>query len=661
MKYQFGAYKLTATQKLHYQDRLWEIDACLPENRISLLGVGHASAAVVTVKQIVDDYFAGKVKFEADPAEKLFVERSQLDRCEIAELDPNEQKIFRRKLLYVESVRARAGDKLNISRWLMVIGETAAETDDPCAPSPRTVWGWHQALRASGEDVRVLVRGNFRSGNRLSRLPIAVMDILQTHGKKAYLSTQRPSIRSVFRLVQGAIERQNQLRSPDDRLKTPSYKAVRAYFNRLDRFEVMRARNGKRAADREFRAYQKGPIATRSGERIAVDHTQADLFVIDDASEILLGRPWISIALDEASRYIVGCHIGFDPPCAATVMELMRSGMLPREDVRKTFPSVKNVWDTAGLWEGIICDNGKEFYSESFDQAALSLGIKIQYSPPHEPWFKGKVERFFRTLNTRLIHLQPGTTFGKAYRIADFDPVKHACVEYSKLKEIITMWIVDVYHQDFHEGILTTPSAKWQQLRQKDPMRLPPSADVFDAIVGLVDRRKLQKYGIELEGQFFNCDELSRMRASLPEGDQNVLLKKFPESITYIYVQHPLTREYVRVPNTDQKYAAGKSWYLHGVILREAREAGIAKVRRADILDAEERIKKRIRKHIRKGGSPRGNRQMARLMEHLPGEPGNEAPAPATPLAAADDNAVESAPRFKSSDLPDEAEGWDLR
>ena len=48
-----------------------------------------------------------------------------------------------------------------------------------------------------------------------------------------------------------------------------------------------------------------------------------------------------------------------------------------------------------GVFETLIVDNGKEFYSIALEEACIQLGINIQYAPPLQPWFKASIERYF--------------------------------------------------------------------------------------------------------------------------------------------------------------------------------------------------------------------------------------------------------------------------
>jgi transposase InsO family protein len=59
----------------------------------------------------------------------------------------------------------------------------------------------------------------------------------------------------------------------------------------------------------------------------------------------------------------------------------------------------------------LYMDNDLEFHSKSVREMCYSMGIEPHYAPRLEPWFKGMIERFFRTMNEGVAHGVPGTSF----------------------------------------------------------------------------------------------------------------------------------------------------------------------------------------------------------------------------------------------------------
>ena len=80
----------------------------------------------------------------------------------------------------------------------------------------------------------------------------------------------------------------------------------------------------------------------------------------------------------------------------------------------------------------LVVDGGQEFYSTSLEHLCLSLGIEWCAAPRREPWFKGKIERFFGTFNRDIAHGMPGTSFSNIFEKDDYDPSKHAVVTFQR-------------------------------------------------------------------------------------------------------------------------------------------------------------------------------------------------------------------------------------
>ena len=124
--------------------------------------------------------------------------------------------------------------------------------------------------------------------------------------------------------------------------------------------------------------------------------------------------------------------------------------------------------------------------------------------PRREPSFKGKIERFFGTFNRGIAHGIPGTSFSNIFEKDDYDPSKHAVVKFSTVKWIVRKWITDVYHQEIHRALQTTPARMWATSIRPEDIRLPDESTHFDAVMGRVYRRVLNHKGIEFEGLFYS-------------------------------------------------------------------------------------------------------------------------------------------------------------
>lgn len=75
------------------------------------------------------------------------------------------------------------------------------------------------------------------------------------------------------------------------------------------------------------------PARSQSAIRLTsseVDHTRADIFLVSELDGQVIGRPWLSLALDVASRCVRRFYVGMERPGTATVGLLPARVVLPK-------------------------------------------------------------------------------------------------------------------------------------------------------------------------------------------------------------------------------------------------------------------------------------------------------------------------------------------
>src|SRR5205085_8421023 len=95
------------------------------------------------------------------------------------------------------------------------------------------------------------------------------------------------------------------------------------------------------------------PLPTRILERVEIDHTVLDLFLVDEEDRLPIGRPTLTFALDVYSRYPVGCYVGFENPSYRAVQNCLFHAILPKQDTRELY-GTKNEWLAYGLPEMLV-------------------------------------------------------------------------------------------------------------------------------------------------------------------------------------------------------------------------------------------------------------------------------------------------------------------
>lgn len=446
-----------------------------------------------------------------------------------------------------------------------IIQETWKKIQTPFnIPNAATVLRWKNKFISSGKDIRSLITKNEKKGNATPRFPIEIMQFIEQAINKKYLCLERGTIQSTLDHALILVINENNLRPDGMQLSMPTRNLVKRIINEIPAFDRYSARYGRTAATNRFRAVLAHRTTNAPLERAEIDHTPLDLFVVDDKTRLPLGRPWLTVCIDDYTRNVLGISIGFEPPSYLTVSRCLRHAFRPKITLSTEYPNIKNKWHAHGVMRELVVDNGLEFHSTSLENACYSLGIEIHYSPRKVAWFKGKIERFQGTLNRAISHGNPGTTFSNIFDKVDYNPLKHAVVSYSVLKEILFTWIVDEYHQKPHRTIKSAPAAMWEKSIAPEDISVPDDLTLLDAILGRSETRLLTHKGIELYGLLYNSAELTQLRRK--HGDHlDVEVRVNTADLSEIVVLSPFGPEIYKANALNSEYTLNLSEWQHKI------------------------------------------------------------------------------------------------
>jgi len=127
------------------------------------------------------------------------------------------------------------------------------------------------------------------------------------------------------------------------------------------------------------------------------DHTLLDIWVLDENGQP--ARPWLSIILDDFSRAVAGYYLTFQAPSALQTALALRQAIW-----RKTDPA----WSICGIPAVLYTDHGSDFTSRHIEQVCAELKIQLVFSLPGKPRGRGRIERFFSTINQEFLSSLPG-------------------------------------------------------------------------------------------------------------------------------------------------------------------------------------------------------------------------------------------------------------
>ena len=470
----------------------------------------------------------------------------------------------------------------------------AEELNDSKPPSWITICRWHKKYVQAGFSIRGLYSENFKKGNRKSRLKAEVEELVQK-ALEYYLSELRPSRKDAHNRLEEYILEANTLRHDDDKLSVPSY---RSFLNRIEKlapYEKKKSRYGKRTAGIEYNVVGSGVKTERVMERVAVDHTKLDLFVIDTETSMPLGRPWLTLAVDEYSRSIVGAYISFRDPDFIVLIKLIRNIIEEKTYIKEKYPFIENDWVCYGCPELFIFDNGKEFWCKDLEIVLAELNIQYAFNPVQHPWLKGKIERKFGAINTELLSQMQGKTFSSIAAREDYDPKKNAVIKFDTFVEIFYKWLIDEYQVSTTTKDEIIPDLYWlKSVEDYPPKMIEP--DRLNIILGRTEESKLRKGGIYYKKLRYDSEGLASYRSKV--GSKITKYKVDPDNLGFIYVFNEIEREYIKVLAVDQGYASGLLDNQHDVHLRYAREIIGKEYKHEDVVRARLEIQRRIQEEI---------------------------------------------------------------
>lgn len=484
-----------------------------------------------------------------------------------------EQRDVERRLKYLNGIKGlfkRESHEVVSTRTQLKpkIAEIAAELGDASPPSPATFWRWWKRFLPTNCVLKLVTRTD-RAGRNSDAVQRSVFDEAVC---EVFLTPQKKAGKAVVEAVQDKIKRINNGVAESERVATPSQATVYRWLKSLHYEIVKRSREGKAATARELRSVVGGVKVDKILERIELDHTPMDILVICKVTRLILGRPWLTLAIDRFSRMIVGFYFSFHAPSATSVLYCLRMMIMPKDDILSRFPDVVGPWPGRGLPDTLVTDNGMDLHAGAVEAVCLEMGIELQFCGVAHPEMKGAIERVIGTVNRSLIHTLPGTTFSNVEQRGDYASEKHAAIDIEVLTHVLVKWIVDVYHKTPHKGLAGhTPLSAWQRGEADRIIEFPAYPRQLDTIVGDSVTRTLFHYGLEYGNLHYNSPLLQTIRHR--EGGAPILqLRAFDHDVGYIAVFDPHLDEFIDVPAVELEYAQGVNRYVHRLVCAETRK-----------------------------------------------------------------------------------------
>jgi len=581
-------HRFAAGTRFRWQGTTYEIKRLLPEGSAVLEDICLGEARTASIATFVQALFDGSLDFVAPPggmpARAAPPASGAPPGLTLADYPEDLGIIAQWRLTVIRPLLRLAPDE----RTLQVVEARVHAVREALEPtyarslhtrvSVASIYRWMSAYRRSGADLRSLIPNTrARGGKATSRLDPAISAAIDAVIHDKYLVREAVTIDDVVREVAVRVEDLNTTRPPSEPFAAPSRTTIVRRIASLDLADRFATKHGKRAARRQLAQYGETAYPDLPLARVEIDHTRADLIVIDDQDDLPLGRLTVTYCLDLATRYPLGYYLGFEPPSYLTVMECLYHAIRPKANVRERY-GTQHDWIAYGVPSTLVIDHAREFVGRDLQDACALLDITLQQTPVQTPQFKAGIERLFGSLNTMLFHTLPGTTFSNIQQRGDYDSLEQACVYLSDIDRIMHLFVVDLYAEKFHRGLEGIPARRWEAAtRTGFAPRLPPGAADLSVLLGRVTTRTLHHYGIDLESLRYNSDDLALLRTRLK--GTPVKVKYHPGDLSRISIYDPFERRYLAIPALAQEYTQGLSLWKHRII----RQAVLAEQATVDI------------------------------------------------------------------------------
>lgn len=313
-------------------------------------------------------------------------------------------------------------------------------------------------------------------------------------------------------------------------LSPPSRKTVLSRIRAQEGFELDIQRLGSKPARQRWEARPGKLIAGQPLDLVEIDHTLVDVNLVSDDGGRVIGRPWLTLAIDVATRAIVGFYLTMDAPSSISVAMCVAHMLGPK-------PEGPELWPMYGKPHRILVDNGKDLRSAAFQRGCEQHGIELSWRPVREPHYGAHIERLNGTL-MRMVHTLPGTTFSNARHRGDYPSERKACLT---LKDL-GLWFIEKicrgYHVRRHREIGMPPLVAWERAFTREDGTLVPPEVPLDAMHIRRDFypfviRRLQRTGIQWARSRYWHGAL----AALIHADRSVMVHYNPLDRSRVWVR----------------------------------------------------------------------------------------------------------------------------
>lgn len=443
----------------------------------------------------------------------------------------------------------------------------------PDAPKGGTLLDWVTRFERADYDP-IVFYDNTGKGRREHFTPPELAIINEHVALRA--SSGRKPVTELYEMLEGAFDRENKELRRKNReagakihkeLRVPNIDTFRERCNQIPRGHLELAHNGKAAARNKNAAVRFGLDTDRPLERIELDESRVDLMTImmlsgewsklTKAEKDLVSRVrlWITAAIDTSTRCLLGLRFHPEEPSASTALATLGMVYQDKSQLSETL-GCETRWYQHGNAEEICVDSATWLASMVMRVAVLDAGACFFQPKAGDPRSKGRIERWFRTINRDALAPFSGRTYGSPDEMGDLSASEQASIAYDQYAILMYRFLIDVYHNTEHYGLQDeTPNAAWERLNKFYKPTPPMSKNIHRHIFGVKAVRKISTAGIRFLGIQFWSKALHHLFLTK---DAYVEIRVNIADLGMISVKHE--KGWLNVPALHQEFAGMSVW-----------------------------------------------------------------------------------------------------
>ncbi|PZR82589.1 MAG: transposase [Stutzerimonas stutzeri] len=291
------------------------------------------------------------------------------------------------------------------------------------------------------------------------RISPEIAQALESLIAEIYLTKAPPTVALAARDIRGLLIADNgDFRFPA--AEVPSERTIVRLIGEIS--EPQRARSSMGSKQRS--AHEPHPGAYESKgllDLVQMDHTRADVILVDSLHREELARPWLTLLIDIWTRTILGFYVSLGDPSIFRCGRAVANALLPKGPLlRKLGMDVD--YPMYGQFKRLHADHAAPHRAESFRRACLANGIDPDVRPRGPAHFGGHIERLIGTMVGKM-RLLPGATGSNVTQRDGYDAGQAAAMTIEEFERWL-LFQIGIYHNTPHKALGgRCPAQVWER------------------------------------------------------------------------------------------------------------------------------------------------------------------------------------------------------